>query len=300
MENLFFIDNHSHGAYGVDFNYSSYNEIKKLLKEHYNRGILGICPTLVGDEDKNIYNRLKLFRQIKEEQLKNPEKECFVLGVHLEGTFLSPNRPGIQDKFVFKKPTAENFNLLTLDCSDIIKIVTIAPEEDEGLIDYLNSINILTQAGHTTGTDVKNCKGVTHLFNAMNPIYHRNPSIALEGLIRDDVYIEVIADFIHLSKEILSLIFKTKPKDKILVISDSLPCAHYEKDIVFCNKKINPTGLDDKGTLAGSNKTIDEICNNLIKNNILSADEINQVAFYNQIKYLKLSDEEITRLNYFK
>ena len=69
---------------------------------------------------------------------------------------------------------------------------------------------------------------------------------------------------------------------------------------MFCNKKINPSGLDDSGTLAGSNKTLDEICLNLVQKNILSTDEINQMAFYNQLDYLKLSSQEITRLNYFK
>ena len=300
MDKLFFIDNHTHGAYGVNFNYAGYDEIKYLLSKLYERNILGICPTLVGEDNDKIYKQLKLFKKIKQEQLENPQKEAFIIGAHIEGTFLSPAKPGIQDISVFKKPTIENFKNLTKDCVDIVKIVTIAPEEDEGLIDYLNSINIMPQAGHTKGADIKNCTATTHHFNAMPSIHHRNNSIALSGLINEEIYIEIIADLIHLSEDILKLIFKVKSKDKIMLISDSLPCAHYGEDIIFCNKKINPSGLDDNNTLAGSNKTIDEICINLLKKKILSVDEVNKMAFYNQIKYLKLSNQEITRLNYFK
>ena len=300
MDKLFFIDNHTHGAYGINFNYADYNEVKYLLSELYKRNIIGICPTLVGESDEKIYNQLKLFKKIKEEQLTKPEKEAFILGVHLEGTFLSPRKPGIQDVSVFKKPTKENFLNLTKDATDIVKIVTIAPEEDNGLIDHLNSVKIIPQAGHTNGFEIKNCLGVTHQFNAMPSIHHRNPSIALSALVDDEIYVELIADLIHLSYDTLKLAFKIKPKEKILIISDSLPCAHYDKDIVFCNKKINPSGLDDNKTLAGSNKTIDEICMNLLDKNILNIEDVKKMAFYNQIKYLKLTGQEITRLNYFK
>lgn len=300
MDKLFFIDNHTHGAFGINFNYASYDEIKYGLSELFKRGILGICPTLVGDNNENIMKQLKLFKKIKEEQLLNPKQEAFILGVHLEGTFLSPEKPGIQDSKVFLKPNVENFKKIADNLEDIIKIVTIAPEIDEGLIDYLNSKGIRPQAGHTVGDNIKGCKATTHHFNAMPSIHHRNPSIALSGLLNDDIYIEVIADLVHLSQDILNLIFKIKPKNRILLISDSLPCAHSENDIIFCNKKINSRGLDDNGTLAGSNKTLDEICLNLIEKNILKPDDIEQMAFYNNIEYLKLSDAEITRLNYFK
>lgn len=297
MENLKFIDNHTHGAFGVNFNYGNYEEIKSVLKKLYKLNIRGICPTLVGDSSKNIQNQLTIFEAIKKEQLENIENETFIIGVHLEGSFLSKEKSGIQDKKVFKIPTINNFKELVGKYEKIIKIVTIAPENDIDLIDYLNEKNIITQAGHSIGETMKNCKGTTHHFNAMNPIHHRNPSIALEGLINDKVYCEIIADLIHTNSDIIKLIIKTKPKDKILLISDSLPISHFNKEIIFCNKKIYPNGKDENNTLAGSIKTLDEICHNLIKKNILSKEDIKQMAFENQIKYLNLTDSEIDILN---
>jgi len=296
-ENLYFIDNHTHGAYGINFNYANYNEIKFLLKELYKRNIKGICPTLVGETNENIQKQLQLFKKIKQEQLNNIQNECLILGVHLEGSFLSPQKAGIQDKTVFLKPTIENFKNLVGNFEDIIKIITIAPEEDINLINYLNEKNIKTQAGHTIGDNLKGCIATTHHFNAMNSIHHRNSSIALSGLIQDEIYIEGIFDLIHLSKDIIKLILKTKPKNRIILISDSLPCAHSNKDIIFCNKKINQQGKDINGTLAGSNKTLDEICYELINQKILDTKDIAIMAFKNQIEYLNLSNEEINILN---
>ncbi len=297
LDNFLYIDNHTHGAYGVNFNYANYDEIKNLLKKLYKRNIRGICPTLVGESNFNILRQLAIFKRIKEEQLKNIEDETLVIGVHLEGTFLSPKKNGIQNKRLFKKATTANFKDLVGDFEDIVKIVTIAPEEDLDLIGYLNDRNIKTQAGHTIGTTLKKCQATTHMFNAMNGIHHRNNSVALEALINDNIYCEIIADLIHCSKEIIKLLLKCKEQDKILLISDSLPSSHYSKNIVFCGKKITKEGKDDKGTIAGSNKTLDEICKKLLKEEILSKEQIEKMAFLNQIKYLDLKNKEIDILN---
>lgn len=297
MNNLKFIDNHTHGAFGVNFNYANYDEIKTVLKNLYKRNIKGICPTLVGESNENMQKQLALFNKIKQEQLKQIKDETFIIGVHLEGSFLSKEKSGIQDKKVFKIPSITNFKELVGKYEKIIKIVTIAPENDIDLIDYLNEKNIVTQAGHSISESLKNCKGTTHHFNAMNPIHHRTPSITLEALINDNIYCELIADLIHTNLDIVKLILKTKPKDKIILISDSLPISHFDKEIIFCNKKIFPQGKDENGTLAGSIKTLDEICHNLIKEKIITKEEIKKMAFENQIKYLNLTDSEVDILN---
>ena len=78
----------------------------------------------------------------------------------------------------------------------------------------MNEKKYITQAGHSVGDSLQNCVGVTHLFNAMKSIHHRNNSLALQALITDSVYVEVIGDLIHLSNDILKLILKTKPNNQ--------------------------------------------------------------------------------------
>lgn len=293
----YLIDNHTHGAFGINFNEANYDEIKFVLSELYKKSIKGICPTLVGDSDENLQRQFKLFKKIKKEQLNSINSEALILGVHLEGTFLSPNKLGIQNKDFIKKPTIENYAKLTKNYEDIIKIVTLAPELDEGLIEYLNNKNIKPQAGHSIAQNIKNCTALTHTFNAMPSIHHRNHTLTLEGLINNKIYCEIIADLIHNSADILKLFFKIKPKNKILLISDSLPSSNFNKDIIFCGKKINKEGKDKKGVLAGSNMTLDAICLKLIEKKILTQEDVFQMGFKNQIEYFNLSKEEINILN---
>lgn len=284
------IDNHTHGAFGINFNYSDYLQTVFVLKELYKRNIVGICPTLVGETPQNIQRQLALFKKIKQENIKDAS---LILGVHLEGSFLSKEKPGIQDKNYFLDLTIDNFKNLTGDFEDIVKIVTLACENDVDLIDYLNNKNIKTQAGHSNATSLKNCIATTHHFNAMPNLHHRNPSITLQGLIDDDIYCEIIADLIHVSLDMLKLFFKSKPKNKILLVSDSIPAAHSKNDVIFCGKKINSKGKDEFNTLAGSVKLLDEIAYNLIDNKILDKDTIKKIGFLNQIEYINPQNADI-------
>ena len=289
------IDIHIHGGLGVNFNTSNKEEIKKLLKELYNRGIVAICPTLVGDSIENLKKRFELFKEIKSKQENNESK---VIGLHLEGTFLNPDKPGIQDKNVFLKPTVENFKKLTQDYEDIIKIVTLAPELDKNneLANYLESNNIRAHAGHTLSNNIGGASATTHHFNAMPQISHRGANLALDSLFDDNIYCEIIADEIHTSKNMLKLFFKTKNPAKIILISDALPAAHAKNEIVFCGKKINSDGKDDKGTLAGSILFLDEIIKKTVDGNLISNQEAKKYAFENPLEHLCLKEEEIGNL----
>ena len=289
------IDIHIHGGLGVNFNSSDKEEIKKLLKELYNRGIVAICPTLVGDSIENLKKRFELFREIKSKQDNNESK---VIGLHLEGTFLNPNKPGIQDKNAFLLPTVENFKKLTQNYEDIIKIVTLAPELDKNneLANYLESRNIKAHAGHTMSDNIGGASATTHHFNAMPQISHRGANLALDTLFNDNIYCEIIADEIHTSKNMLKLFFKTKKPEKIILISDALPAAHSNQEVVFCGKKIFSNGKDINGTLGGSVMFLDEIIKKAVKDNMFTLKEAEKYAFENPLEHLCLKEEEIGNL----
>lgn len=289
------IDIHIHGGLGVNFNSSDKEEIKKLLKELYNRGIVAFCPTLVGDSIENLKKRFELFREIKSKQDNNESK---VIGLHLEGTFLNPNKPGIQDKNVFLLPTVENFKKLTQNYEDIIKIVTLAPELDKNneLANYLESRNIKAHAGHTMSDNIGSASATTHHFNAMPQISHRGANLALDTLFNDNIYCEIIADEIHTSKNMLKLFFKTKKLEKIILISDALPAAHSNQEVVFCGKKIFSNGKDINGTLGGSVMFLDEIIKKAVKDNMFTLKEAEKYAFENPLEHLCLKEEEIGNL----
>lgn len=271
------VEQHFHGAFGVDFSTCEAKDILFLAKKLLSHGIGGFYPTLVTDKIDNIKRQIERIKTAKQQQ-NNEMAE--ILGIHLEGIFINPEKKGIHDEKLCLKPTIENYKLIE---DDFIKIVTLAPELDGGkcfdqcnsernclggeLSKYLISKGIKVQAGHCVSGDLTNCTGVTHLFNAMGGINHRENSTALSALINDKIYTEIIADGIHLSEDILKLIFKVKPLDKIILVSDSLPLAGSDlKEITFSGEKIFYDGkkaASINGTIAGSTAILDEILSRL-------------------------------------
>lgn len=320
MKTKLLIEQHFHGAFGIDFNTASSDDILYLSKEILKYGIGGIFPTIVTD---SVENTKRAIANIKTAASKQTHDMAKILGIHLEGIFLNPEKKGIHNPEHFLKPTVENYKLIE---DDFIKIVTLAPElaaqsplplgegkilnelassknSGEGLIDYLRQKGVKVQAGHCTGGDLTGCTGVTHLFNAMTGVTHRGKSTALSALINDDIYTEIIADGVHVSDEALKLVFKTKPVDKIILISDCLPCTKLSlrgvnkmNDVVissnneittqtafarddmfeftFADEKVYYDGIkatSKEGTLAGSTALLPDIIKCLAQKNVIAS-----------------------------
>ena len=221
MRTKLLIEQHFHGAFGVNFNTATVDGILFLSKEILKYGIGGIFPTLVTDSVENINRAVAVIKEAAARQSKDMAK---ILGIHLEGIFINEKKKGIHNPVHFLAPTVENYKLLE---DDFIKIVTLAPELNVDLIEYLKENGIKVQAGHCVGGDLTGCTGTTHTFNAMEGISHRGKSTALSALINDDLYSEVIADGVHVSDDALKLFFKCKPADKVILVSDCLPCTAY-------------------------------------------------------------------------
>lgn len=287
------IEQHFHGCYGVDFSTCNSDDILFLAKKLLRHGIGGFFPTLVTDSVENIKRQIKIINEAKEKQTSEMAE---ILGIHLEGIFINPAKKGIHDEKLFLKPSVENYKLIeNSDGGDLIKIVTLAPELDENgeLSKYLTLKGIKVQAGHCSGADLSKCTGVTHLFNAMAGINHREGSTALSALIEDKIYTEIIADGIHLSEDILKLVFKSKPEDKIILVSDSLPIAKSDlKETEFAGSKIYYDGkkaASQDGTIAGSTAVLDEIVKYL---SIKNPDNFE--------KYVKMSSDNLYKYHNLK
>lgn len=283
------IEQHFHGAYGVDFSTCEAKDVLFLAKKLLEHGIGGFYPTLVTDSVENIKRQIERIKSAKSEQSLEMAE---ILGIHLEGIFINPDKKGIHDEKHFLKPTIENYKLVE---DDFIKIVTLAPELDENseLRNYLNLKGVKVQAGHCTSGDLAKCHGVTHLFNAMSGINHREKSTALSALINDDIYTEIIADGIHLSNDILELVFKSKPKDKVILVSDSLPIAKSsQKETSFAGSTIYYDGkkaTSKDGTIAGSTTVLNEIIKHLAENNPDNFETYVKMASDNLYKYHEVS-----------
>ena len=281
MKTKLLIEQHFHGCFGIDFNKASVDDVLYLSKEILKYGIGGIFPTIVTDNVENTKRAISIIKEASKRQTSDMAK---ILGIHLEGIFLNPEKKGIHNPAHFLKLTQGNYKLIE---DDFIKIITLAPELDEGLLDYLSDKDIKIQAGHCTGGNLSKCTGATHLFNAMSGITHRGTSTTLSALINDNIYTEIIADGIHVSDDALKLVFKTKPQDKILLISDSLPITKSNlKEMIFADEKVYYDGIkatSKEGTIAGSTTLIPDIIKRLAKVNLFNPEYINNPYKYHNI-----------------
>lgn len=282
------IDIHIHGGFGICFDNANSTQIKEFAICALEHEISAFCPTLTGDTPEKLHEKLG---EIKEAKLSQKKNEALIIGAHLEGTFLSKEKPGVQNPNLFMEPTVENFKKITGEFEDVVKIVVLAPENRDcaDFIKYLKSKDIKVHFGHTRTKEIKGANGITHLFNAMEPISHKYETAAIKALLDEEIYTELIADTIHVNEDILKLVFKTRPHNKIILISDALPIAKSNLEYIeFCGKKVFKNGFDEFNTLGGSVKLLPEIVRNLIKKGILPEEAAQKMAYNNPKDYLKL------------
>jgi N-acetylglucosamine-6-phosphate deacetylase len=239
-----FIDLHTHGLGRYDTRTVNPRHIIRIAKMHAEAGTSAILPTVYSDTIPHMRINMQAIKQAMIEQKlgssearkhtsaqvkKSTELQRLktsgllggaeILGVHLEGPFLNPDKCGAQRKKTFLKPSVSALLKLVKDYEDIIKIITIAPELPGALkvIEKCVSLGIKVNMGHSAAThrqalEGKNAGagGISHIFNAMIPLHHREPGLIGFGLLDEDIYIEVIADKIHVDENVLNLIFRTK------------------------------------------------------------------------------------------
>jgi N-acetylglucosamine-6-phosphate deacetylase len=201
------IDLQVNGGYGIDLlrEPEKVEELAILLRKD---GIAGFLPTLISATKEEYENALPHL------QPRKVEKGAEILGVHLEGPFLNQSRRGAHA--LPDQPKLPNLKG--------VKIVTLAPEHPESaeLIRFLHSQKIIVAAGHTTSDRLpKEISLITHLFNAMPGLHHRNPGIIGEALTNSDLFFTLIADGSHIHPTTINLVHRCRP-DGVILISDGM------------------------------------------------------------------------------
>lgn len=263
------IEQHIHGGFGIDFLKDNCDKIVEFAQKITRYGVAAFYPTLA---TADIETLKKQITQIKLAKSKLPDDAADILGIHLEACFLNPEKKGIHDETQLMLPTIENYKKLE---DEFISIVTLAPELDEQyeLCNYLKSKGVKVSAGHCLATDLSAVNQVTHLFNAMGDCNHKTLTTSIAAMADENLDVEVIADLKHVLPEVLKVLFKTKPHNKIILISDALPIANSEiESMEFCNKKIylkDGRAVDDNETMAGSVMFVKDIIKQLVETRML-------------------------------
>jgi N-acetylglucosamine-6-phosphate deacetylase len=242
------IDLHIHGTGRYGTGNGSAEDVIKMAETVGRVGVSGILPAIYPAPVKKMR---ECMAAVREAMGRRAEKGLArVLGVHLEGPFLSPMRSGALKKDVFLSPSLLRLKELISGFEDVVKIITVAPELKGALkiIERCVEMGIRVNMGHSDATLSQalegkraGASGVTHLFNAMRPFHLREPGLAGLGLMDEDLYIEVIADGVHLSPEVLRFVFDVKQKDRIILVSDSVTGPMRRKGVLQGSK----TGLSE-------------------------------------------------------
>ena len=270
-----FIDEHIHGANGADAMDGSVSALKTISDCLVKEGTTGFLATTMTQSKENIVKALSAVKTAIEE---GGFAGAQVLGVHLEGPFISLKHVGAQPIEYVEKPSVERFDEYNAAAGGNIKIITLAPEVEGGLelVKHLAKHGVVASIGHTDAkyNDVAaavnaGATNITHTFNAQTGVHHREIGVAGSALLLDEVNAEMICDTIHISVPAIMLTIKNKPHDKFTLITDSmrakgLPDGESELGGQKVFVKNGEARLID-GTLAGSVLKMNVAVKNLVE-----------------------------------
>lgn len=242
------IDIHTHGMGGVDTNDATPDKLSCLQAKN---GTTSFLPTTTTISREDI---------IKVLTSELPKNGANVLGYHLEGPYINKKFIGAQNPDFARNPDINEFKDF-----DNIKMITLAPEL-EGAIDYITKTDAIVVLGHTSADyeTTKNAakagaKCLTHTFNAMPPLHHREPAV-IGAAFDEGMYVQVISDGIHLHPAIVRILYKLFGTKKMILISDSMratlmPDGEYDLGGLEMSVK-NKIARTKDGALAGSTSTL--------------------------------------------
>ena len=292
-----FIDLHVHGVNGQDVMDATPEALRVISKTLAAEGTTGFLATTMTAKTQEIANALAAARDFMD--AKHAVQGASILGVHLEGPFISPKRAGAQSAAQVLVPDIPLFESWQQATAKVIKLVTLAPElsNSVGFIRYLREQGVIAALGHTDATYAETVAAIaeglsyaTHVLNAMRGVHQREPGAALAALLSEQVLTELIVDGVHLHPAMVQFILKLKTKEKIILVTDAMRAkclgdGIYDlggQDVVV---KEGVATLPD-GTLAGSTLKMSVAIQNMLRFTQCSLWDVLQMTSANPAKAL--------------
>ena len=326
-----FTDVHIHGAAGIDVNEADADGLLQIAAFLAKNGVTSWVPTLVPDSDAHYQRAIDAIDEVMRRQGDMPVAQA--VGVHYEGVFASEKmcgalRPqyfkGVPEALRNQMPRLENHPvgktptpLLSKEGSCLVDLprldrgvhmTTLAPEIDGGieLIEELIKQDWIVSIGHTRADSetldrafAAGAQHMTHFFNAMTGIHHRDLGVAGWGLANAGVTFDIIADGIHVHPQMLGVACRTKTPDQVLLISDSVaPAGLGDGDYELWGEKITVTGgrtQNERGSIAGSVITMHDAVNRMLSLGFTET-EVAKMASANPAKLLGLDDRGLLEI----
>lgn len=219
------VDVHFHGCYGHDFCEGDAQAFDVIARYEASRGVTAICPaTMTYPEDKlaAIMRAAAVY--------ESPSDGASLVGINMEGPFISPDKIGAQNPAYVQEANVGMFRRLQKESRGLIKLVDIAPEEP-GALDFISSVRDEVRvslahmcADYDTAAEAfrRGARHLTHCFNAMPSLHHRNPGPIAAAIDHPEVTPEIIADGVHIHPSMVRLAFSAFGDDRVVLVSDSM------------------------------------------------------------------------------
>ncbi len=221
------IDTHVHGGGGAQFNTLEPDEVRAACRFHARHGTTGLLATMVSAPVGDLERAMAAVSAVR----ARPGEGARILGVHLEGPFLSPARPGAMDPGTFLVPCGGLVSRLLSAGGGRLAMMTIAPELPGALeaIVALTGAGVVASLGHSDGGYAvalaawrAGARSVTHLFNAMSGFHHREPGLAGAALELDELSCELICDGLHVSAPAMRVALRARGLGGLRLVTDAM------------------------------------------------------------------------------
>ncbi|MEZ2657221.1 N-acetylglucosamine-6-phosphate deacetylase [Aneurinibacillus aneurinilyticus] len=293
------IDLHIHGANGADTMDATPEAVRTMAKWLPHEGTTSFLATTMTQEVEQIERALVNVADYRKRA--NGPGEAEILGVHLEGPFLSPRRAGAQPVDKMINPDIVLFEKWQRIADGAIRLVTVAPELPGGMefVSHLAQCDVVASIGHSDATYAEVAEGVrcglkhvTHLFNGMRGLHHREPGVVGAALLHPELLAELIVDGMHVHPEMVKLVYQQKGRSGLILITDAMRAkclgeGTYElggQEVIVQNGR----ALLADGTLAGSIVKMKDAATNAMRFIGCTLEDIVHMTAVNPAKQLGL------------
>ena len=278
-----FVDIHIHGAGGHDVMEGTARALDRITSTVARSGTTSMVATTVtapiDDTIKSLEGIARYIRSHEQSEAvsENAKLAAEIVGIHLEGPFISKARRGVHPSDALAKPSVETLGKLLKAADGLVRIVTIAPELPGALelIAVAVAAKLVVAMGHTDADYDQaraaihaGARHAVHMYNAMRPFTHRDPGIVGAILTDPEVTAEIIADLVHVAGPAIQVLIGSKGFDTVLAVSDGIaatgmPDGNYRLGNFEVSVK-DGVARNSEGKLAGSTLTLDRALRNLV------------------------------------
>ncbi|MEW5975578.1 MAG: N-acetylglucosamine-6-phosphate deacetylase [Acidobacteriota bacterium] len=296
-----FVDVHVHGGGGRDLMEGSREAVEVVSRRLARHGTTSYLATTVTASPMAMLRAVESLGGLVAEDLGGAR----MLGLHLEGPFISPGKRGVHPPEFILKPSSRIFDELVKMSGQQVKLITLAPEVEGGMefLQHVRSQGVLVSVGHSDATFAEAVKAIqagasqaTHTYNAMRGFTHREPGIVGAVLTSKPVWAELIADGVHVAPAAIQVLLNCKGADRVLLITDAISAAGMpDGDYQLGSFAVKVSGgvcRNAEGALAGSTLSQDQAVRNMVSWTGLPLEDVVSMTSRNPAEAVGMGDRK--------